>query len=109
MAITGTISTVAIILICSLLYFHGECLLNAAHVYCWERLLTAGQGLFGHQGNLSSGNIIHGEEIRGERASTERPTTADASHVNCSDGETTSLGTKESYPLPQTFEQPAFL
>lgn len=90
-AVTGTIATVATILICYLLYLHGESLLNAAHVYCWERLLTAGRGLF-------------------ERAATERRTTAVASHKNCSDDETTSLGTTENYSLPQTFwEQPDFL
>lgn len=95
-AFTGAISTVAIILICYLLY------------PCGERLLNAIQELFGHQDNLSSGDVIHGEEIRGERALTERPTAADASKVNCSDGETTSLGTEESYPY-EAFETPEFL
>ena len=93
-AATGAISTVAIILICSLLYLYGECLLNAA------------QGLFGHR-------VIYREEFRGEslncKALTERPTTTDASKVNCSDCGTTSLGAEESYPLHQTFEQPDFL
>ena len=89
-----------------LLYLHGESLLNAAHVYCWERLLTAGRGLFGHQ----DGNVIHGGEIGVERAVTDSQTTAVASHKNCSDDETTSLGTMENYSLPQTFrEQPDFL
>ena len=104
-AVFGTLlSTVAIILICYLLYLRGEWLLNAAHVH-WERLLTAVQGLFGH-------HVIYRDEFRDEslncKALTERPTTTDAFKVNCSDGpETTSLGTKESYPSPQTFEQPA--
>lgn len=106
-AFTGAISTVAIILICYLLCPCGERLLNVARVY-WERLLTAVQDLFGHQDNRSSGDVIHGEEISGERASTERPTAADASKVNCSDGETTSLGTEESYPY-EPFETPEFL
>ena len=105
-AVTGTIATVATILICYLLYLHGESLLNAAHVYCWERLLTAGRGLFGHQ----DGNVIHGGEIGVERAVTDSHTTAVASHKNCSDDESTSLGTMENYSLPQTFrEQPDFL
>lgn len=104
-AVTGAISTVAIILICSLLYLNGECLLNAAHVF-WERLLTAVQGLFGH-------HVIYREEFWGEslncKALTERPTTTDASKVNRSDCDPTSLGTEESYSLHQTFEQPDFL
>lgn len=95
-AFTGAISAVAIILICYLLYPRGE------------RLLNAVQDLFGHQDNLSSGDVIHGEEIRGERASMERPTAAGASKVNCSDGETTSFGTAESYSY-ETFEMPEFL
>ena len=104
-AVFGTLlSTVAIILICYLLYLHGEWLLNAAHVH-WERLRTAVQGLFGH-------HVIYRDEFRGEslncKALTERPTTTDTFKVNCSGGpQTTSLGTEESYPLPQTFEQPA--
>lgn len=72
-ALTGIFAP---ILICHLLYVHGE------------RLLTAGKGLFGHQ----DGNVIHGGEIGVERALTERHTTADASYKNCGDGETTSLG-----------------
>lgn len=99
-AVTGTIATVATILVCYLLYLHGESLLNVC------RLLTAGRGLFGHQ----DGNVIHGGEIGVERAVTDSHTTAVASHKNCSDDETTSLGTTENYSLPQTFrEQPDFL
>lgn len=101
-AVTATVAT---ILIRYLLYRHGEILWNAAHVYCWERLLTAGRGLFGHQ----DGNVTDQEEIMGERALTERCKTAGASHQNCNDGETTSLGTMESYSLTSNIAGPAWL
>lgn len=75
--------------------------MNAAHVH-WEHLLTAVQGLFGH-------HVIYRDEFRDESLNCEaltdqRPTTTDAFKVNCSDGPET---TEESYPSPQTFEQPA--
>lgn len=94
-AVTGSLSTLALIAMCSLLYLCRERLLSALH-YLLDRLheLDLESVSADNPSRSSSDDSLDGNC----RALAESCTTLDDIQVKCSDGEATSLGIQESYP-----------
>lgn len=108
-AVTGSLSTFAFIVICSILYLCRERLLTFAVHYLFDRQREVDLGSIStdNPSRLSSDDVLDGEEFLSDgncRALAELCTTSDDIQVKCSDSEATSSATQESYPdsLPHT-------
>lgn len=103
-AVTGSLSTLALIVICSLLYLCRERLLTSAvHLFDCQRGADLGNVSADNSSRLSSDDVLDGEEFLSDgncRSLAKLRTTSDDIRVKCSDGEATSSGTQESYPDP---------
>lgn len=104
-AVTGSLSMLAFIVICSLLYLCQERLLTSAVYYLFDRQrgVDLGNVSADNSSRLSSDDVLDGEEFWSDgnsRSLAELRTTSDDIRVKCNDGEATSSGTQESYPDP---------
>lgn len=103
-AVTSSLSTLALVVICSLLYLCRERLLTSAvHLFDCQREVGLGNVSADNSSRLSSDDVLDGEEFWRDgncRSLAELRTTSDDIRVKCSDGEATSSGTQESYPDP---------